>query len=169
MNYAPAMKKLFLASILLALAPLSWGQLVFNTFMNGAQETPPVSTPATGTGTATFNPTTNFFTLNYVFMGLVAPQIDAHIHVAPPGVPGPVIIPLPLGSPVSFSTTLTEAQEAQLLAGLMYVNIHSSAFPGGEIRGQLQAVPEPGTYGLIAAGLLVGVALWRRRTRQDPK
>jgi hypothetical protein len=160
------MKKILLAVITLALSHATWGQLVtFSTFMNGAQEVPPVSTPATGTGTATFNPSTNFFTLTYAFSGLVAPQIDAHIHVAPPGVPGPIVIPLPLGSPVNFSTTITEAQEAQLLSNLWYVNIHSAAFPNGEIRGQLVAVPEPGTYAVMGAAVLAAAVILRRRRK----
>jgi hypothetical protein len=56
--------------------------------------------------------------------------------------------------------------ETAFLAGLnggqTYGNVHSSNFPGGEIRGQLAAVPEPATTFLIG-GLLAGLALLRRR------
>lgn len=55
------------------------------------------------------------------------------------------------------------ALEAGLAAGQAYFNIHTTAFPGGEIRGFLQPVPEPGTLGLLAAGLLGLVAIVRKR------
>src|SRR5207245_2428523 len=71
------------------------------------------------------------------FSGLVAPQTAAHIHRAPPGVAGPIIVPLPLGSFTGFAAILSTADVANLLAGNLYVNVHSAAFPGGEIRGQL--------------------------------
>lgn len=59
---------------------------------------------------------------------------------------------------------LTEAQEAQLLGELWYVNAHSDAAPAGEIRGQLPMVPEPQTWITMGMGPgLVAYALHRRR------
>ncbi len=167
------MKKLPLLLLVLALPHFTWGQLImFNAQLNGAQEVPVRDTPAWGNATATLNTTTNFFVLDYWFQNLLAPQTAAHIHRAPPGVSGPIVIgapSFPLGSPVHFETTLTDALKADLLAGLLYVNIHSTLFPPGEIRGQLTAIPEPSTYalgGILVLGLVVAL---RKRAARAPK
>jgi hypothetical protein len=64
-----------------------------------------------------------------------------HIHKGPAGTPGGVLFGLgvaPFSSPVNFaSQALTVGQEDSLLNNLYYLNIHSAAFPGGEIRGQI--------------------------------
>ena len=60
--------------------------------------------------------------------------------------------------------TAEAALFAGLLAGDAYFNIHSTMFPGGEIRGFLAQVPEPAAVGLLAFGLL-GAFAARRRAR----
>lgn len=106
--------------------------------IDGFQETPPTGSTATGTGTATLDTTTNEFSWNIQFSGLSSAQTAAHFHgpADPCGSAG-VQIALPLGSPISGSMTLSAQQAADVLAGLWYVNIHSTNFPGGEIRGRV--------------------------------
>lgn len=98
---------------------------------------------------------------------LAANVSAAHIHApAPPGVNAGVIVPLDhtggtLGI-LSKDDVLTPGQYADILGGLADVNVHNASFPGGEIRGQLLLVPEPGTYALIAGLGLCAFAGWRR-------
>jgi hypothetical protein len=65
----------------------------------------------------------------------VVGQIAAHIHVSSggqPGSPGGVLAPLPIGTVVSWSGLITEAQVADLVtAGRSYINVHTAAYPGG--------------------------------------
>lgn len=103
--------------------------------LSGSQHSPPVS--STGTGSATF--TLDGDQLSYVitYQNLVGTEIMAHIHNAPPGDNGPIVIPLPTGSPKIGTATLTPLLMAELLAGNLYINVHSDLFPNGELRGNI--------------------------------
>ena len=72
-----------------------------------------------------------------------------HIHVGAVGVSGPVVFPFSnLMSPFSYTSTALDAtQEADLLANHYYVNLHTDAFPAGEIRGQLTTTNPSGNGG----------------------
>jgi len=111
--------------------------VTYTTTLSGAKETAPNTSTATGTATLVFNTTTKTFTVT-VLHTIAAPTMG-HIHKAAAGTNGPVVYPFTtLASPISYtSAALTMEQEADLNAGLLYVNLHTAAFPGGEIRGQL--------------------------------
>lgn len=109
----------------------------FAATLNGAQENPPTTTTFSGTSTGSFNKTTKIFTVTTTHT-VLAPTAG-HIHIGDVGVNGPVVFPFTtLTSPIAFtSPALTLAQEADLMNNKHYVNIHTTAFSGGEIRGQL--------------------------------
>src|SRR5689334_8457678 len=74
------------------------------------------------------------------YSGLSGPATAAHFHgPAEAGKNAGVAVAIPnaTSSPVEGSATLTDAQAADLMAGKYYVNIHTAANPGGEIRGQV--------------------------------
>ena len=115
----------------------------FSQTYSGLNEAPPNSSTATGTVMGTYNSSTNriFYTVN--FSGLSANASGAHFHgPAAPGSNAPVLVPFN-GFPAATSGTysgsavLTDLWETQFLSNLWYANIHSSVFPGGEIRTQI--------------------------------
>jgi hypothetical protein len=103
--------------------------------LSGAEEVPTVDTAATGTATMSYDPATRV--LSWLLTHAVAGATAAHIHTAGAGETGPATITLVAASPASGAATLTAAQEADLRLGHMYVNVHSPANPGGEVRGQV--------------------------------
>lgn len=111
--------------------------VTYTTTLSGAKETAPNASTATGTATLVFNTTTKTFTIT-VLHSIAAPTMG-HIHKGAAGTNGSVVYPFTtLASPISYtSAALTAEQEADLNAGLLYVNLHTAAFPGGEIRGNL--------------------------------
>ncbi len=111
----------------------------FVAHLNGSQETPLVKTSATGETTLTLN-SDNSLTCTVTTTDTRNANA-AHIHVAPAGVAGPIIIPLN-GGPTTWScpsTVLTAEQLTALQEGRLYVNVHTVDHPAGEIRGQIVA------------------------------
>src|SRR5688572_27616930 len=110
----------------------------FNIVLEGAQEVPVNGSPATGSGTAVVDPNVNTIALGLTFTGLTSPATMAHLHgPGARGVDAGIKITINHASPLSQTVTYNEADEADILAGLWYVNIHTGTFAGGEIRGQL--------------------------------
>ena len=73
------------------------------------------------------------------FSGLSGPATAAHFHgLADQGKSAGVVVPIAgITSPMEGSATLTDAQAAELAAGKWYINVHTDANKGGEIRGQV--------------------------------
>jgi aldose sugar dehydrogenase len=111
---------------------------VFIAELNGASEVPANNSPARGVATLALDPVDETKArVSLRFNGLSAPQTVAHVHgPAPAGQSAPPLFDLPNGNFTDFQLTLTPQQLSDLKAGLFYVNVHSTAFPSGEIRGQ---------------------------------
>ena len=127
----------------MSLASASQGEILnFVMTLDGGQEVPPVDTVAFGNGTATLDTDSNLFSWNITFQDLSAPQTAAHFHAVAPQCEGAgIAIGLPNGSPIIGSATVTATQAGQIISGLWYVNVHTSAHTGGEIRGQVMPAP----------------------------
>lgn len=181
-----------LSSALVASAPLA-AQAASFTFtgpLSGSQETPPNSSSATGSFVATLVGEPDQWAFNYqvAFQQLTGLFRDGHIHLGNRAVAGPVVHRLDgvtelVASNVSSGTITGNWTSAELpatvsaatvfqrfLNGQYYFNVHSTTFPGGEVRGQIEnpvkSVPEPTTaLGLVVAGA-IGVAMRRKKPSQ---
>jgi hypothetical protein len=107
--------------------------------LTGAQEVPPVSTAGSGNGSITVGADQSV-SGSVTTMGVEGTM--AHIHMAAPGANGPVIVPMAKTADgvwsVPAGAKLTDAQFQSFKDGNLYVNVHSAANRGGEIRGQLK-------------------------------
>ena len=131
------------AVLLVSSAPSQAAPMKFKADMSGATEVPPVQTAGKGSVTATYDPATKMLTWEGNFSGLSGPATAAHFHgPAEAGKNAGVSIPIsqkdtPFTSPFKGSATLTDAQASDLEKGMLYVNVHTEANKGGEIRGQV--------------------------------
>ena len=122
----------------LTTAPAFAEMLAFKADLKGASEVPPTDSTATGTATVDVDTATKELKWTIQYSGLTGDATAAHFH-------GPAAVGENAGPAVdisgkieSGSTTLTDAQLADLQAGKLYVNIHTAKFPDGEIRGQVE-------------------------------
>ena len=132
-------RKVFSALAVLALvacATTMAGKKI-NVTLSGAEEVPPVSTAARGSGSFTIGDD-GAVSGSVTTTGVQGPM--AHIHMAARGQNGPVIVPLTKSGDTYTAPAgakLNDAQMAAFKAGNLYVNVHSAANKGGEVRGQL--------------------------------
>ena len=114
------------------------GSGAVNVKLSGAEEVPPVNIPGSGSGT-----------IRVSADGAVSGSVTttcvqgtmAHIHMAPKGQNGPVIIPLTKNGDtytVPSGAKLNDAQMKAYKEGRLYVNVHTARNKGGEVRGQLE-------------------------------
>ncbi len=159
--------------------------------LSGPSESPPNSSPATGSATFDYDTVTHSLTMSISFSGLVGTTTVAHIHadtaVAGTGTAGVATglagwtIGLQSGSytrTIDMMSTATygnaylaahggtaASAETDLLAamsiGKAYLNLHSTTYPGGEIRGFIYQVPAPGMLSLVG---MCGLLTRRRRS-----
>ena len=110
--------------------------VTYTAVLSGAEEVPPVTTSATGS--ATFTLSADRTQLTYLVTHNVTGGTASHIHLAAAGEIGAIIYPFtPFSSSMSGTLTITTADADNLEQGKLYVNVHSVANPGGEIRGQI--------------------------------
>jgi hypothetical protein len=145
------MRKVIVSLVVLAFAFASApiladdGGRPFSTTLTGASEVPGPGDPdASGTASLTLNPGQGEVCFDLVWALIDGTVFAAHIHAAQAGVAGPVVVPLFSGSFAGTdSASACVAADRSLLLAIVqnpenyYVNVHSSVFPGGAVRGQL--------------------------------
>jgi len=128
-------------SAAMVLGPAALAETVaFKAELKASNEVPAVESKGSGTLSATYDTASK--SLNYTanYSGLTGDATAAHFHgPAVAGQNAGVVVPVTgsAASPIKGSATLTDAQAADLTAGRWYVNIHTAANKGGEIRGQV--------------------------------
>jgi hypothetical protein len=108
--------------------------------LSASSEVPPNTSKGSGNSDLTYDTTSKKlqYTINY--KDTSGPVTAGHIHgPAAPGANAGVVVPFQNAgtSPIKGEATLTDAQAADLMAGRYYVNLHTDANKGGELRGQI--------------------------------
>ncbi len=108
--------------------------------LSSTQQVPPNLAGGGGDATVTFDRVSKRMTWLVDYYSLSGALTGAHFHgPAASNATAPVTVPMtPRASPLAGSTTLGPRDEADLLAGRWYVNLHTTTHPAGELRGQLR-------------------------------
>jgi hypothetical protein len=108
--------------------------------LDGKSQVPPNTSAGTGTADLDYDTASKKLSWKITYSGLSGPATAAHFHgpaAAGANAGVKVAIPNATSSPVEGSATLTDEQAADLMGGKYYINVHTAANPGGEIRGQV--------------------------------
>jgi hypothetical protein len=127
---------------------------VINAALNAANEVPTNSSPGIGFATVTFTDSFKTANIQVILNNLSANITSAHIHLGKAGTNGSVVFNLGdklLNNKINKSFAVTKSQLKSMIDGDYYVNVHTSANPAGEIRGQLQ-VDAPESFIVLANG-----------------
>jgi hypothetical protein len=147
-----------LAAVLMMASPAAAQTVTLTTTLYGGDETPALNTGALGTAEVSVDVTNREIAVTLKIFNIPTTTTAGHIHVGPRGVAGPVVIDFPAtiaGRTGDFTMTFRVGEEAfrpraavgihtmedaiqAITGGNSYVNIHTTQFPAGEIRGQLQ-------------------------------
>jgi hypothetical protein len=135
----PSLAALTCAGALAFASPSVATMMNFKADLKASNEVPPGNGKGTGQVTATYDTASKNLSWKGSYSGLTGPAIAAHFHgPAPVGKNAGVMVPInPHGPSFSGSATLTDAQANALMAGQIYVNVHTAAHKAGEIRGQM--------------------------------
>ncbi|MGO4716415.1 CHRD domain-containing protein [Bradyrhizobium sp. 2TAF24] len=127
------------AVLMLAAGPARADKVAMKAALSGSAEVPATTSKGTGSADITYDTASKTLSWKLSYSGLSGPATTAHFHgPAEAGKNSGVAVPIPnSASGTEGSATLTDAQAADLLAGKYYVNVHTAANPGGEIRGQV--------------------------------
>ena len=130
---------LAIGACLIMTGPALADMVTYKADLQASQEVPPTSSKGKGTAEVTYDTATKKLTWKLTFSDLTGAATAAHFHgPAAAGANAGVVVPIPgTTSPMEGSATLTDSQAADLAAGKWYVNIHTDANKGGEIRGQV--------------------------------
>jgi hypothetical protein len=119
----------------------------FQAVIRGSNEVPPNPSLSVGGAQLILNPN-GTVTVTGGYQALSSGAVASHVHRGAAGVNGPVVFPLTFAGGVLSGTFTPSATDlADLRAGNWYVNVHSVAFGGGELRGQLVPATLPSVYG----------------------
>lgn len=129
---------LAVAATLIA-APAFAETVMLKATLSATEEVPPTNSKGAGMADVTFDTATKKASWKGSYSGLTGPVTGAHFHgPAAAGKNAGVVLPIEAkASPFEGTATLTDAQAADLMAGSLYVNLHTAAHADGEIRGQV--------------------------------